>query len=355
MSEISPAAPRVGADSDLGRAQHGDHAAFERLVRPLQPELHAHLYRMLASWHDADDAMQETLLRAWRGLPGFAGRSTIRTWLYSVATRTGIDEARRRGRRATPMDLGPSSAQAVTDDAPADDISWMTPWATGRVDELPRSSPGARYEQREAVELAFVAALQHLPGNQRAALVLFDVVGFSAQEVAQVMATSTASVNSALQRARATLERVGPSHSQLQTLRKVGDGRVRELAARFAGALEAGDSDVMVGLLSEDVTWSMPPLPHWYAGLPAVMDFAIRVPLTGCGTWRTLHTSVNGQPAIACYLCPDDGPGHHAWSITVLDLADDRIAGVTSFIGPDHFEALGLPPSLPATGSSPVA
>ncbi len=349
MSDISPAAP---VDGDLERTRHGDHDAFDRLVRPLQPELHAHLYRMLGSWHDADDAMQETLVRAWRGLPGFDGRSTLRTWLYSVATRVGIDAVRGRGRRAMPMDLGPSSAHAVTDDAPAHDVGWLTPWATGRADELPRSSPDARYEQREAIELAFVAALQHLPGNQRAALVLFDVVGFSAQEVAGVMATTTSSVNSALQRARATLKRVGPRHSQQQTLRTLGDGRVKALATRFASALEAGDADALLGLLAEDVTWAMPPLPHWYAGLPAVMDFAVRVPLTGCGTWRTLSTTANGQPAIACYLRAD-GQEHHAWSLTVLDLAGERIGAVTSFIGADHFEALGLPTSLPGSDTLP--
>ena len=326
----------TAADADLSRARGGDDAAFARLVRPLRPELHAHCYRMLGSAHDADDAVQEALLRAWRGLDTFAGRGSLRSWLYTVATRAALDAISGRSRRALPMDLGPASPAAVVDDAPATEVAWLGPYPT----------PEARYEQRESVELAFVAALQHLPGNQRAALLLFEVLGFSAAEIAEAMDTSVASVNSALQRARKVVaERVtGPGQQAEQ--RRLGDARVREIAAGFATALERGDADGLVALLTEDVTWSMPPLPHWYRGLPAVTDFAVRVPLTSCGAWRHRQTRANGQPAVASYLL-DAGGRWRAWAVTVLTLRDGRIGEVTSFVGPEHFVLLGLPVALP--------
>ncbi|HEX4251197.1 MAG TPA: sigma-70 family RNA polymerase sigma factor [Pseudonocardia sp.] len=337
------------ADPELARARAGDADAFSRLVRPLRPQLHAHCYRMLGSTHDADDALQDALLRAWRGLAGFEGRSSLRSWLYSVATRTCLDSVARRGRRALPMDLGPASVQAVLADRPNTEVAWLGPYPdAGLTDDVAGpSGPAGRYEQREAVELAFVAACQHLPGNQRAALLLFEVLGFSAAEIADTMATSTASVNSALQRARATVADKIPATSQGQTLRKVGDARIREIVAGYCGALERGDADALVALLTEDVTWSMPPLPHWYRGLAAVTDFAVRVPLTRCGTWRHIPTSANGQPAIAAYLWSDAAGAHAGWSINVLTLRGDRIAEVTSFIGAEHFVAFGLPAELP--------
>ncbi|GAA1367484.1 sigma-70 family RNA polymerase sigma factor [Catellatospora chokoriensis] len=343
VSELSAA---VAGDADLALAQGGDDAAFTRLVEPLRPELHAHCYRMLGSTHDADDALQDALLRAWRGLAGFAGRGSLRAWLYTVATRTCLDLVEARGRRALPMDLGPSSAHAVVGDTPLTEVAWLGPYPDAGVGSGP-AGPGARYEQREAVELAFVAALQHLPGNQRAALLLFEVLGFSAAEIAAIMDTSTTSVNSALARARRIVAEKAPSPSQQQTLRKIGDARVRDVVHRFAGALERGDADALISLLVEDVTWSMPPLPHWYHGLAAVTDFAVRVPLTACGSWRHLPVSANGQPAVACYLRPDATGEHVAWSVNVLTLREDRIAEVTAFIGAEHFTRFGLPAALP--------
>ncbi|NEA31424.1 sigma-70 family RNA polymerase sigma factor [Streptomyces sp. SID13031] len=329
MSEIS-----LEADADVARAQQGDDAAFTRLVEPLRRELHAHCYRMLGSSHDADDALQDALLRAWKGIARFEGRSTVRSWLYTVATRTCLDLVESRGRRALPMDLSPSSDRAVLEDPPLTEIAWLSPYTSG---------PVAQYEQREAVELAFVAALQHLPGNQRAALVLFEVLGFSAAEIATMMDTSTASVNSALQRARRIVADKVPAASQQQTIREIGNGRVQELVASYSTALEQGDAGALVALLTEDVTWSMPPLGHWYSGITAVMDFATEIPLTRCPSWRNLATEANGQPAIACYLGLSAASEHTAWSITVLTLRGDKIAGLTSFIGPEHFELLGLP------------
>ncbi|MGC5020077.1 sigma-70 family RNA polymerase sigma factor [Micromonospora sp. DT47] len=353
MSVISAKAAAPAA-ADLARARAGDPAAFTDLVAPLRRELHAHCYRMLGSSHDADDALQDALLRAWRGLPGFEGRSSLRSWLYTVATRTCLDLAAGRGRRALPVDLGPSSERAVLDNGPVGHVAWLGPYPDAGHTGGP-ASPDVRYEQREAVELAFVAALQHLPGNQRAALLLFDVLGFSAAEIATMMATSTTSVNSALARARRIVADRVPAVSQQQTLRKLDDARLRELVAGYATALENGDADALVALLTEDVTWSMPPMPHWYRGVDAVMDFARELPLARCGSWRHRFTSANGQPAVASYLRPPGSSGPHLpWSVNVLTLCGERIAGITSFLGVEDFTAFGLPAELspPAGGHS---
>jgi RNA polymerase sigma-70 factor, ECF subfamily len=328
------------ATDDLARARGGDDAAFTRLVAPLRRELHAHCYGMLGSVHDAEDALQDGLLRAWKALPTFEGRSSLRSWLYSVVTHACLDAARRRGRRATPVDLGPASDHAVADSVPRTDVAWLEPYPDAMLADV-------RYEQREAVELAFVAACQHLPGNQRAALLLFDVLGFSAAEIAEMMRTSRASVNSALQRARAVVAEKVPPRTQQQTLRELDDARLREIVTGFSGALERRDTDGLVALLAEDVTWTMPPLPHWYQGLPAVMDWAVHVPLGSCGAWRHLPTGANGQPAVACYLWDDAAGAHLAWAVNVLTLRGDRVAGVTSFLGPEQVTAFGLPAALP--------
>jgi RNA polymerase sigma-70 factor (ECF subfamily) len=322
-----------GLTEDLDKARSGDNAAFNRLVEPLRRELHAHCYRILGSTHDADDALQDALLRAWRGLARFEARSSLRTWLYTVATRTCLDSAQHRSKRALPVDLGPSSPEAVHNDRPLTDVDWLEPY------------PDARYEQREAVELAFIAALQHLPGNQRAALLLFEVLGFSAAEIATMMETSTASVNSALQRARKIVSEKVPAQTQQQTLRELGDAKLRQIVTTYTTALEQGDADALVSLLTDDVTWSMPPLGTWYRGLEAVTAFATEIPLTSCGSWRHLVTSANGQPAIACYLRRDNAKTFTAWSITVLTLRGGKISEVTSFIGEDHFTTFSLPTS----------
>ena len=342
MSQHSSGTAETAEDPDLAKARNGDAAAFTRLLEPLRPELHAHCYRMLGSTHDADDALQDALLRAWKGLPRFEGRSSLRSWLYTVATRTCLDAVASRGRRALPVDLGPSSDRAVVGSAPLTDVAWLSPYPDTGLAPGP-AAPEARYEQREAVELAFVAALQHLPGNQRAALLLFEVLGFSPAEIATTMDTSVASVNSALQRARATVADKIPARTQQQTLRMMADARVREIVAAYSAALERGDADALVALLTEDVTWSMPPLPHWYRGIEAVMDFALTIPLTSCGSWRHRPATANGQPAVGCYLWNEAAGVHRAWSINVLTLRDDRIADVTSFIGLEHFVSVGLP------------
>ncbi len=331
---LSVAARILGCMSTdaLARARDGDTDAFDRLVAPLRRELHAHCYRMLGSAHDADDALQEALLRAWRGLHRFEERSSLRSWLYTVATRTCLDAIDSRGRRALPMDLGPASEHAVVADTPMHEVAWLEPY------------PDVQIERREAVELAFVAAVQHLPGNQRAALLLFEVLGFSADEIASMMATSRASVHSALQRARRIVAERVPPVSQTQTLRELGDERVRTIVIGYAEALARGDADGLVALLTEDVTWSMPPLPHWYSGRDAVVEFARAVPMTICGEWRRIPTVANGQPALASYL--RNGDVFEAFAIDVLTLEGAAVAAVTTFIGAEHVARFGLPGHL---------
>ncbi|WP_433783118.1 sigma-70 family RNA polymerase sigma factor [Actinomycetospora sp. CA-101289] len=325
---------------DLSRARAGDDAAFERLVAPLRRELHAHCYRMLGSVHDADDALQDALLRGWRAIGRFEDRGdqgSLRSWLYTVATNTSLDAIGRRGRRALPMDLGPSS-DGSGDDPPRTEVAWLGPYP---------DDPDATVAERESVELAFVAALQHLPGNQRAALLLMEVLAFSAAEVASMMATTTASVNSAVQRARATIAAKVTAPSQQRTLRALPDAELAATVGRYASALEAGDADALVALLTADVTWAMPPNAAWFRGTDAVTTFLRAGPMTV--PWRHLAARANGQLAVACY--PWDAE-RGVWRAAVLDVLalslDGRIAEVTAFIGPEHVTMAGLPATLPA-------
>lgn len=320
----------------LARARAGDSAAFDLLVGPLRPELHAHCYRMLGSVHDADDALQEALVRAWRGFADFAGRGTLRSWLYTTATRSCLNLVAARGRRALPIDVESSSGRAVLDGVPRTDIAWLGPYPDAALEA----------EQRESVELAFVAALQHLPGNQRSALLLFDVLGFSVTEIAGMMDTSTTAVNSALARARRIVAAKVPERSQQRTARDLGDARLRELVAAFCAAFERRDAQTLVRLLTDDVTWSMPPMTQWYQGIAAVMDFAVAVPLTLCPSFRMLPVGANGQSAVAFYVAASPAEPHEPWSITVVTLRGGEIKGLTSFLDPAAFAAFGLPARL---------
>ncbi|APA96821.1 sigma-70 family RNA polymerase sigma factor [Nocardia seriolae] len=333
MSDIS----FTEVPDEVAVARAGDDAAFTRLIAPMRRELHAHCYRMLGSTHDAEDALQDALLRAWRGFAGYEGRSSLRRWLYAVATNTCLDLIARRAKRALPMDLGPASEHAVLDNEPRIEVPWLSPYP----------DTGLAYEQREAVELAFVAALQHLPGNQRAALLLFDVLGYTAAEIAEVMDTSVTSVNSALARARKLMADKTREQTQQQTLRALGDARLRELVTAYATAFERRDAPALIALVTEDVTWSMPPLPHWYRGRAAALDFATQIPMGTCPAWRHLHTTANGQPAVALYLWHAATHTYRPWAISVLTLRGNQIAAITSFIGPTLFPDFNLPDHLP--------
>ncbi|QYN34617.1 sigma-70 family RNA polymerase sigma factor [Pseudonocardia sp. DSM 110487] len=333
------------AEAELQRARAGDGEAFRRLVAPLHAELQAHCYRMLGSLHDAEDALQDALLRAWRGMDRFEGRSSVRSWLYKIATNACLDAIGRRGRRALPIDLGPSVDRAAVDEQPLTDVAWLGPYPDSAVADG-RAAPHARYEQRESVELAFVAAMQHLPGNQRAALLLFEVLGYSAKEVADTLDTTPASVNSALQRARKVVHELRPVQSQQQTLRALGDTRLRELVTEYATALERGDADTLVSMLTADATWSMPPLPSWYRGAGPITDFLVELPLRH--RWRHMPVRANGQQAVACYIWDEQAGAFVGRIIDVLTLRGDRIAAVTAFIDEGLFPHFGLPETLPA-------
>src|SRR4051812_39396574 len=284
----------------LETAKEGSEDAYRRLVEPHRSELHAHCYRMLGSVQDAEDALQEALVRAWRGLPKFEGRSSLRSWLYRIATNTSLDAIERRPKRVLPIDYGPPADPHGGVGEPVVESVWIEPYPDETLGiEDGFASPDARYEQREAVELAFIAALQLLPANQRAVLILREVLGFSAQETADSLETSVASVNSALQRARKTVEEKLPEQSQQATLRALGDDELQQLVESYMDAMQRGDVNAVVSMLAEDAAWSMPPLASWYGpGHEAVWGFLTLGPLSGEWRWRHLPTRVNGQPAV---------------------------------------------------------
>jgi RNA polymerase sigma-70 factor, ECF subfamily len=318
---------------------------FRRLVEPHRAELHAHCYRMLGSVQDAEDALQEALLRAWRGLGRFEGRSSLRSWLYRIATNTSLDLIARRPKRVLPADLGPPS-EGGRDQAPLVESMWIQAYPDARLGvEDGYAAPEARYERRESVELAFIAAVQHLPPAQRATLILRDVLGFSAREAAETLGSTVAAVNSALARARRGLDGRLPAQSQQATLRALGDGAVRDVVARYTDALDRGDVDALVGMLVQDAEWSMPPDPGWYRGIPAIRGFLETGPMRL--RWRHLATHANGQPAVGCYLWHESRGEYVGWVIDVLTLDGPRVRAVTSFIGNEGFPRFGLPVALP--------
>ena len=301
--------------TDLTAAAEGDETAFARLVAPHRAGLLAHCYRMLGSTQDAEDALQDALLRAWRGLPRFEGRSSLRSWLYSIATNVCLRALERRGRRFLPQD-----------GAPAGEVRWLEPFPDAELrDERP--TPEARYEERESVELAFVAALQHLSPRQRAVLVLRDVLGFAPAEIATSLDASPAAVYSALQRAHATVEERAPERSQQATLRALGDQRLRELAERYVAAWESADVPGLLSLLTDDAAFAMPPLPQWYRGREAIGAFLREGPFAR-PRWRLEPAHLNGQLSFAYF--EQDGTPH---AVDVVDLAPDgRIASITAFL-----------------------
>src|SRR4051812_34409980 len=275
----------------LTAAQGGDENAFADLVGPFRSELHAHCYRMLGSLHDAEDAFQDAQLRAWRSLKRFEGRSSLRSWLYTICTNTCLDVINKRDKRVLPIDYGPKSDPHGGPGMPLTESVWVEPYPDQQLGvEDGFASPEARFERRESVELAFIAALQFLPGNQRAVLILREVLGFSAAEVADQLETSVASVNSALQRARKTVDEKLPDSSQQSALRALGDDDLAALVEEYMEAMEAGDVERVVGMLAEDAAWSMPPLASYFQGLDDVRIFLAEGPLSGAFKWKRALT-----------------------------------------------------------------
>jgi RNA polymerase sigma-70 factor (ECF subfamily) len=317
----------------LDGARGGDEEAFRRLLEPYHAELHAHCYRMLGSVHDAEDALQDASLRAWRGLPRFEGRSSLRSWLYTIATNACLTAIERRPKRVLPIDYGPAVDPHDGLGLPPVESAWVEPYpdeALGLEDGF--AGPEARYELRESVELAFVAALQYLPANQRAALILREVLGFSAQETADSLETTVASVNSALQRARKTIDERLPDHSQQASLRSLGDERLRQVVEGYMDAMQRGDVDAVLGMLAEDAAWSMPPLAAWFRGHEALTGFLHMGPLSGDWRWRHRPARANGQAAVGSYCWYAGEDSYLPFALDVLTLDGMRIKEITSFI-----------------------
>jgi RNA polymerase sigma-70 factor (ECF subfamily) len=334
------------SESTLGRARPGDDDSFRELAERYHRELHVHCYRILGSVQDAEDMVQETLLAAWRGRERYQERDTLRAWLYRIATNRCLNALRDRSRR-------PRSVPQLPFDVPEPtrrgEPLWLDPYPDALIERLAETAPGpeARYETREAVTLAFVAALQRLAPRQRAVLVLRDVLGFRAAEVADMLDSSEVSVNSALQRARTALDaRSRGAHERPPRPRSP---RERELAARFADAVERGDVEQMVSLLTDDAVLTMPPVPLEYEGREAIAAFLAHRERARGAPLRVVPTAANTQPAFGCYT-PDAEAGIARPSgLFVLTPAEDAFAAITWFADPALFGLFGLPDALPAT------
>jgi RNA polymerase sigma-70 factor (ECF subfamily) len=319
------------------------HEDFARLTEPLRAELLAHCYRMLGSVHDAEDQVQETLLRAWRSLDAFEGRASLRTWLYRIATNACLRALETRARRPLPSGLG---APASDPDGPfagavpaATEITWLEPFPDARLPRGGPADPASIVAARADTRLALIAALQYLPARQRAVLLLRDVLGWRAAEVAGLLGTSTAAVNSMLQRARAQLGDAAPARDQI---REPADRRDRDLVGRYAAAFADADVAGLMRLLTADAVFEMPPEPMWLSGRAAVGTFLGGRVLAEPGRFRLVPAPANGQPGLATYLRGPDG-AFHAEALQVLTTAGGRVARITAFRDPGLFAVFGLP------------
>ena len=336
----------------LAAAKRGDREAFQRLAEPYRRELQLHCYRMLGSFHDAEDLVQETFLRAWRGVGAFEfrGGGWFRGWLYRISTNACLTTlaGRSKARRVLPERLGPPSDRMPEGEA-ATEIPWLEPYPDAALEGVPDVTPGpdARYEMREAVQLAFIAAIQLLPPRQRAVLILRDVLGWSAAETGRLLDASVASVNSALQRAHATLEKRFPAGRPGAPT--VADDRQRALLERYVRTWEDGDLDGFVGVLREDAVFSMPPRREWYRGRDAIRAF-FGWAWNMYGGFRLVPTAANGQPALAVYCRGQQTLGWRPHSVHVLTLRNDSVAALIMFLAAEVFAAFGLPSTPPDEG-----
>ena len=345
MQTVGEAVTGSDAEDLLARARAGDEDAFRRLTEPHLRELQVHCYRMLGSFQDAEDALQDSLLAAWRGLDGFAGRASLRTWLYTIATHRCLNVRRSLARRrARGWDV--PGVEPPPEPTRLGEVLWLEPLPDALVEGGldVRLGPEARYEQSEAVTLAFVTALQVLPPRQIAVLVLRDVLGFSAKETAEMLDSTVESVTSALKRARSGLDR-----RRLDVVDRAPPPTPRSpaeqaLLTQFVTAYEAADLDAVIALLTDDVFISMPPMPFEYEGRAAVADFCALI-FSGGRRFDLVPTRANGQPAYGVYLRAPDGSSHGT-GLFVLRLSGDRIAAMTRFES-TVLPTFALPPSLP--------
>jgi RNA polymerase sigma-70 factor (ECF subfamily) len=313
----------------------------ERLLEQHRRELTAYAYRMLGSVFEAEDAVQETMLRAWRGFDRFEGRAALRSWLYRIVTNVCLDMLKGRERRAMPMDLGPAGTAQVPLGEPRSEATWIEPIPDSRVVPA-EGDPAEVAASRESVRLAFVAALQHLPPRQRAVLILREVLRWRAAEVAELLGTSVASVNSALQRARAGLAASDTTPGTAEPTHEAPP----ELLARYVDAFERYDMDSLTALLREDASWNMPPYELWLRGHLDIVKWCLG-PGIGCRGSRLFPTAANGAPAFGQFKPADSGERLVPWSVQVLDVSDGRISGITFFLDTARwFPLFGFPPSL---------
>jgi RNA polymerase sigma-70 factor (ECF subfamily) len=330
---------------DVSALRATGHAPSPEDLEPYRRDLVGYCYRMLGSGSEAEDAVQETMLRAWRSADSFEGRSSLRSWLYRIATNVCVDMLRSVQRRARPMEMGPPSAPDESNLGPLlPEDRWVSPVADARV--LPGAGdPAEIAATRESIRLAFVTALQHLPARQRAALILCDVLRWHAAEVAELLETTTASVNSALQRARATLSELSSSPAtQPRTL----DEERAELLDRYVDAFERYDIEALVALLHEDAVQSMPPFAMWLRGARQIAAWMVLPGPSACRGSKLVATRANGCPAFAQYR-PDPAGGYSPWALQVLEVSDGRIGTMTFFLDTDRiFPLFGLPHHLPS-------
>ncbi|MFB4295286.1 sigma-70 family RNA polymerase sigma factor [Actinomadura sp. NTSP31] len=330
-----------------------DDGEFVRLTDPYRAELLVHCYRMLGSLDEAEDLVQEVYLRAWRSFDRFEGRASLRTWLHRIATNVCLTGLGARGRRPLPSGLGAPGSDPDLPPGPArPEIGWLQPLPGGWADAAHGGDPAAVVASRAGVRLALIAALQHLPARQRAVLILRDVLGWRAAEVAETLGTSTVAVKSMLQRAREQLERLAP---QEDAVAEPGDPDVRALLDRYAAAFENADAAALAELLTRDATLEMPPYAAWFAGRGHVARFAAAHIFSGPGDMRLFPVSANGQPAFAAYRRDPDGV-HRAHCVQVLAVSAGGVAGITAFLDPDLFPRFGLPsvPPFPVPAAAPV-
>jgi len=345
---------RIEEQAALAAARAGDQAAFAALAERHRRALRVHCYRMLGSFDDAEDLVQDTLLRAWRGREGFEGRSLFRTWLYRIATNACLNALERAPRRAMPQDVAApvtgatpaSEARSTPPSAP--EISWLQPYPDDLLDVAApgEDQPDAVLEGRETIELAFVAALQHLPARQRAILILSDVVGWSAQEIADLLELSVPAVTSALQRAHATTRARLPAGRQGWAPSEPVTGEQRKVLQKFMQAWEAGDATQLTSLLREDARWAMPPAPLWFDGRAAIANMLRLYPPTFKGRrFKMVATAANRQPAAAAYLLQPGESTYRLSAVLVLRVEAGEIVELTTFSA-ELCPGFGLPPTL---------
>jgi RNA polymerase sigma-70 factor (ECF subfamily) len=331
------------SDPALEAARGGDGAAFARLMEPHKRELLAHCYRMSGSMGDAEDLLQESLIRAWKGLATFEGRSSLRTWLYRVTTHACLDTLDKRGARVLPTDLGPAADPRTPPPPPRYDESWLEPCSRD-IEDATETSPEARLDAKQSVALAFLSALQQLPPKQRAVLLLRDVLGWEASACAELLELSVPAVNSALQRARESV----PTR-QSSRLATAADAETEALLVRYVRAWEGSDVHAFVALLHEDATLSMAPFAFWLVGAEAIGASLAAMVLTDAarGNWRLVATRANGCPAYLGYERDASG-AFQLKALHVLDLDAGRVRALTAFLDPRSFASLGAPASLNA-------